>query len=166
MKYIKLYEYYKDIDPFDEEDWDEIEEDGLFITWLNANYPDKSKWNKIKEIDCQNNQLTSLIGIEQLENLKYLYINNNKLKNLKYIENLVFLKQLDCSNNELVNLDELSNLNKLEDVNCFNNKLLNIDGIKKLKLRSLYSPHNNFSFLYRRKLDLRYMNKQFTHFNY
>jgi len=31
MKYIKLYENFKDIDLFDEEDWDETENDSSFL---------------------------------------------------------------------------------------------------------------------------------------
>jgi len=46
MKYLKLYENYKEIDPFDEEDWDEVEPDGSFLYWLKENYPDESKWDR------------------------------------------------------------------------------------------------------------------------
>jgi len=50
--------------------------------WLKENYPNESKWDKITEIDCDNNQLTNLNGIESLSNLKYLDCDNNQLTKL------------------------------------------------------------------------------------
>jgi len=63
MKYIKEYNEY--VDPFDEEDWDEVEPDGTFLIWLKIKYPDESKWKDIKSINCSNQNLTDLIGIEK-----------------------------------------------------------------------------------------------------
>jgi hypothetical protein len=40
MKYLKKYEV------FDLENWDEIDEDGSFLTWLKNNYP-KDEWDNI-----------------------------------------------------------------------------------------------------------------------
>jgi len=94
MKHLKLFEEIKDIDqyyfgenkpdpidPFGEEDWDEVEPDGTFLTWLKREYPDKNSWKKIKEIDCSNNNLTSLEGIENLRNLTHLWYYNNNFSN-------------------------------------------------------------------------------------
>jgi len=36
MKHIKEYNEY--VDPFDEEDWDEVEPDGSFLSWLKIKY--------------------------------------------------------------------------------------------------------------------------------
>jgi len=47
MKYLKLYDNYNNIDPFDEEDWDEVD-DSSFLYWLKDKYPDDSKWCDIK----------------------------------------------------------------------------------------------------------------------
>jgi hypothetical protein len=44
MKYIKLYENFKNIDIFDKEDWDETEIDkNSLIYWLKQNYPNENK---------------------------------------------------------------------------------------------------------------------------
>ena len=99
MKYLKLYESFNDIDPFDEEDWDETEPDDTFLYWLKENYPDDSKWNEMTYIDCSHNQLTSLKGIENLNNLTHLYCFNNQLTSLNGIEYLKNLNYLYCSNN-------------------------------------------------------------------
>ena len=48
MKYIKEYNEY--VDPFNEEDWDEVEI-GSFLTLLKNHYPDKDTWKDIKEIN-------------------------------------------------------------------------------------------------------------------
>ena len=76
MKYIKEYNEY--VDPFDEDDWDEvepIEPDGTFLTWLKIKYPDKNKWKYIKYINCRRQNLNDLIGIEKLINLNFVYDN-------------------------------------------------------------------------------------------
>jgi Leucine-rich repeat (LRR) protein len=73
MKYLKKYEI------FDLEDWDEIDEDGTFLSWLKINYP-KNKWNNIKEIDCSDILLIDLTGIENLRNLEVLDCTYTHLK--------------------------------------------------------------------------------------
>ena len=55
-------------------------EEQLELTWL----------------DCSNNNLTSLKGIEKLTNLTGLDCSNNNLTSLKGIENLTKLEWLKC----------------------------------------------------------------------
>jgi len=162
MKYLKLYENYNELDPFDEEYWNEVEPDGSFLYWLKENHPDESKWDKITEIDCynkqltslkgienlskleflycSNNQLTSLKGIEQLTNLRRLYCSNNQLTSLKGIEKLTNLTNLSCNYNQLTSLEEIENLSNLIDLHCFNNLLTNQykDYLKTLNINELY----------------------------
>ena len=100
MKYLKLYEQFDfdENDPFGEE----IEYvKPTFLSWLKKNYPNENKWNKIKEINCSHNRLTTLEGIENLVNLKRLRCYNNQLTSLEGIENLVNLELLRCYNNQL-----------------------------------------------------------------
>ena len=52
-------------------------------------------------LDCDNNQLTSLNGIESLKNLTLLFCLNNRLTSLKGIENLKNLTFLNCWGNDL-----------------------------------------------------------------
>jgi Leucine-rich repeat (LRR) protein len=69
-------------------------------------------------LDCANNQLTSLEGIENCTKLKTLYCDNNKLISLKGIENLTKLRWLSCHNNKLISLKEIENLTQLEWMHC------------------------------------------------
>ena len=70
------------IDLFNEEDWDEVEPDYTFLTWLKNKYPDENTWKDLTMIDCTYQNLTDLIGIDKLINLEYLFCNNNKLINI------------------------------------------------------------------------------------
>ena len=97
------------IDPFNEEDWDEVEPDGKFLTWLKSKYSDESKWKNIKEIICGGQELTDLIGIDKLINLTDLHCTNNQLKELDINKN-INLETLDCYNNQLINLDTGKNV--------------------------------------------------------
>jgi len=119
MKHLKLYEQFDENDPFGEE-IEYIKQ--TFLSWLRNKYPDENTWNKITEIDCHNNQLTSLEGIENLVNLKFLYCYDNQLTSLKEIENLVNLKELYCSNNQLTSLEGIENLVSLEHLYCYDNQ--------------------------------------------
>ena len=98
MKHLKLYEQFDENDPFGEE----IEYvKPTFLSWLKENCLYENDWNKIKEINCSHNKLTSLEGIENLVNLRRLYLNGNQLTSLEGIENLVNLELLRCYNNQL-----------------------------------------------------------------
>ena len=107
MKYIKEYNEY--VDPFDEDDWDEVEPDGTFLAWLKIKYPDVSKWKDITSINCPSNNLTDLIGIDKLINLKVLYCFNNQLRELDVTKNIK-LEFLNCHHNELTELDVTKNI--------------------------------------------------------
>jgi len=132
MKYIKEYNEF-DIDPFNEDDWDEvepIEPDGTFLTWLKNKYPDKSKWKNIVRIICHKQDLTDLIGIEKLTNLRELYCEYNQLKELDISKNIK-LEYLFCHHNQLTKLD-LSNNIELKYLSC--NHLTELDLSKNIKL--------------------------------
>ena len=80
MKYIKSIENFNP-DIFGEDNWEEVDQDGSFLTWLKFNYPDESKWKDIKRINCTRQNLTNLNGIENLRNLIYLDWSFNQLTN-------------------------------------------------------------------------------------
>ena len=88
---FKLFENHLDIDPYGEEDWDDSKP---FIKWLKLHYPDENSWNKITKIDCSDNQLTSLEGIENLTKLEILYCWNNLFSD----EYKQYLKKLKIEN--------------------------------------------------------------------
>ena len=67
----------------------------------------------VTKLDCDNNQLTELKGLDKLVNLKWLSCYDNKLTGLKGLDKLVNLKVLYCDNNQLTELD-VSKLVNLE----------------------------------------------------
>jgi len=148
MKYLKLYENYNVLDPYDEEDWNEIDStiDGTFLNWLVSEYPDKTEWSYITEIDCNSNHLTDLNGIDQLIRLEMLFCENNELTSLKGVENLKYLKEISCEKNQITDISSLSNLNNLELLNISSNKLTTLNDIKNLtNITELLFSHNRIS---------------------
>jgi len=134
----------KDIDPFDEEDWNEIEEDGTFKTWVQTS----PIYNTIDTdiMFCHNSNLLSLKGIKQYKNITFLYCINNDLIDISEVEYLTELTNLDCYRNNLTSLCNFDNLTKLTKLSCGRNQLEKIDGLEKLKnLKRLSCSDNRFS---------------------
>src|SRR5574343_44698 len=101
---IKRYNQYikesrEDIDPYGEEIWEDVPR--IIEISLEQGKP----LDKITKLECSNNQLTSLEGIEKLVNLEILYCFYNQLTTLEGIEKLVNLKILYCYNNQLTSLE-------------------------------------------------------------
>lgn len=164
FKKNKYYPEYNgnELDPYGEEDWDDKNSLVKIIRNLCKPYDD------IIVLSCYHQELTSLEGIENLNNLSHLYCHSNNLTNLDGIENLNNLKDLYCYQNQLTNIDnnienlynleelscfrnQLTNLNvkslvNLKELLCFNNRLTSIEGIENLpNLRRLYCFGNRFS---------------------
>jgi hypothetical protein len=136
---------YYDIDPYGEEIWDDRK---TLYNWLIQKHPNRNTWNNIEYLDCSNNQLTSLEGIENLVNLRLLYCSNNQLTILENIENLVNLERLYCRNNQLNSLDGIENLVNLEILSCSNNQLNSLKNIENLvNLRELSCSNNQLTSL-------------------
>jgi Leucine-rich repeat (LRR) protein len=118
------------------------------MKWYNYDY---NKWVKsgcpknkiIRILDCSSNNLTTLVGIENLTNLTTLYCYNNQLSSLAGIENLTNLKELYCNKNQLSSLAEIKNLTNLTILYCNNNQLTSLKSIKNLtNLITLYCNNN------------------------
>ena len=94
--------------------------------------------SKLKQLICDNNQLTEL-DIPQNNSLEYLNCSNNKLKELS-ISNAKELKWLYCDNNELTSLTAKDN-DKLEIIVCYNNQIsqINIANNPNLTVLECYS---------------------------
>jgi len=125
----------------------------LMTTW---NINDYNKWvasgcpknDNIVKLDCDDNELDSLVGIENLTNLTILYFNNNQLNSLEGIKNLTNLIELDCSHNKLSSLVGIENLTNLTKLYCCNNQLSSLVGIENLtNLRILYCTRNQLNSL-------------------
>lgn len=111
-------------------------------TLSNNNAPIKTleatQKSKLKQLICDNNQLTEL-DIPQNNSLEYLNCSNNKLKELS-ISNAKELKWLYCDNNELTSFTAKDN-DKLEIIVCYNNQIsqINIANNPNLTVLECYS---------------------------
>ena len=112
-------------------------------TTLSTNNPpiktlEATQKSKLKQLICDNNQLTEL-DIPQNNSLEYLNCSNNKLKELS-ISNAKELKWLYCENNELTSLTAKDN-DKLEIIVCYNNQIsqINIANNPNLTVLECYS---------------------------
>jgi len=86
---------------------------GEGITYL----PDLTRFKNLKELNCSNNQLTSLPTLPQ--NLQILFCTNNQLTSLPTLPQN--LQTLYCYNNQLTSLEGLPQ--NLKELNCSNNKI-------------------------------------------
>jgi Leucine-rich repeat (LRR) protein len=98
--------------------------------------PDLSRFHNLKELNCENNGITSMptfpnlkilncnynfiISLPILLNIETLFCNNNRLTSLPLLPNL---KQLDCQGNRLTSIPSFPNLKWLQ---CTNNKITSI----------------------------------------
>ena len=112
-------------------------------TTLSTNNPpiktlEATQKSKLKQLICDNNQLTEL-DIPQNNSLEYLNCSNNKLKELS-VSNAKELKWLYCENNELTSLTAKDN-DKLEIIVCYNNQIsqINIANNPNLTVLECYS---------------------------
>ena len=91
------------------------------------------------ESDAENREhITSLKGIKQFKNLKYLYCENNLIKTLD-LSGMEKLELVDCYYNEMVSLN-VSNCPSLKWVYCYSNNIseLNISGSNNLIILQAY----------------------------
>jgi internalin A len=100
---------------------------GLELTYL----PKEIKNLKnLTWLECRNNNLQSLNGIEALKKLRHLVCCNNQLKNLNEVKNLTQLRHIVCSVNNLKKLPNLQKLTHLTNFICNYNQLKNISGLE------------------------------------
>ena len=100
-----------------------------------------SQYANLKELRCNNNNLTNLNGVPT--SIQTLNCSSNKLTSFNYLQNCSSLKTLNCSNNQISSLDNLPSQN-LESLNCSGNKFtsLAISGISTLKTLNVSSNPN------------------------
>ena len=103
-----------------------------------------SKW--LKELDCSSNRLTELdVNVNHKPNLVRVECQNNQLTSLILGENKG-LKKLNCANNQLTQLN-LNNMISLEELNCFNNQLTVLDVSDSPELTKLWLGDNHLTSL-------------------
>lgn len=114
------------------------------LTELDAEVTHKSR---LVSVECQNNQLTSLI-LGQNKLLKKLNCANNQLTQLN-LNNMISLTELNCANNQLTVLD-VSSSPDLTTLWLKNNQLtsLNLDNNPNLNFTYTDVYHSNFNNVY------------------
>ena len=104
----------------------------------------KSKW--LRELNCSKNRLTELdLDVAHKPNLERVECQNNQLTSLILGENKM-LKKLNCANNQLTQLN-LNNMISLKELNCFNNQLTVLDVSSSPELTKLWLGNNHLTSL-------------------
>ena len=103
-----------------------------------------SKW--LRELDCSKNELTKLdVDVTHKPNLERVECQNNQLTSLILGQNKL-LKKLNCAHNQLTQLN-LNNMISLKDLNCFNNQLTVLDVSDSPELTKLWLGNNHLTSL-------------------
>lgn len=104
----------------------------------------KSKW--LRELNCSKNRLTELdVDVTHKPNLVRVECQNNQLTSLILGENKM-LGKLNCANNQLTQLN-LNNMISLEELKCFNNQLTVLDVSGSPNLTKLVLKNNHLTSL-------------------
>lgn len=120
-----------------------------FKTYLVENYDvdkdgeiSKEEALNITDISCNDGNINSLEGIEQIPNLLTLVCRNNNIKNINVSNSkLVFL---DCSENPLETVN-VSSCKELETFQCNNANLIQVDLSKNAKLTFIGCSQNQLT---------------------
>ena len=103
-----------------------------------------SKW--LRELDCSKNELTKLdVDVIHKPNLVRVECQNNQLTSLILGENKM-LRKLNCANNQLTQLN-LNNMISLTELNCANNQLTVLDVSSSPNLTTLWLKNNQLTSL-------------------
>lgn len=103
-----------------------------------------SKW--LRELDCSKNELTVLdVDVTHKPNLVRVECQNNQLTSLILGQNKL-LKKLNCAHNQLTQLN-LNNMSALKELNCTNNQLTVLDVSDSPELTTLWLKNNHLTSL-------------------
>ena len=129
-------------------------------------YFSESELNGVYSIQCGNNSITSLKGIEYFTKLDYLYCSSTQVTSLDLSKNTSLitlqcwynpltsinvtgctkLRILDCPGNQISSLD-ISNNPELEQLNCYDNQLTSLDISNNPELKVLHCYNNQLESL-------------------
>lgn len=90
----------------------------------NDNEIDQYEMTLIKTLNINGSDLSNLEGIQYATYLTFLRCQNNQITDISPISNLQFLQELNCSNNLISNI---SNVPYLMSVDCSFNQLVSLD---------------------------------------
>ena len=97
----------------------------------------------LQTLQCQNNAITSLDGVEHLRRLTNLNASGNPLGDCKLIGRCTTLTRLDISRCGLEKLEGFATLHALEELNISGNALTEVSSVAKCaKLQELDASHN------------------------
>lgn len=99
----------------------------------------------VTAINCYDEGITSLDGIETFKRLRYLDCSGNRLETLDVSANTA-LTELYCYDNQLTKLD-ISENTELRELACYNNQLTALDVSKNAKLEYLMCEENRLTAL-------------------
>ena len=126
--------------------------DGTFRTYVKENFDtdgnnilSTSELAAVTEIDCSNQGISDLTGIEYFTNLTVLHCSHNQLTLLDISKN-TNLTELLCQMNQLTSLD-VSNCINLKKLRCENNQLTSLDVRNDTMLNELKCYNNQLSSL-------------------
>ena len=103
-----------------------------------------SKW--LKELDCSKNELTGLdVDVAHKPNLVRVECQNNELTSLILGENQM-LEKLNCAHNQLPQLN-LNNMSALKELNCAHNQLTQLNLKNMISLKELRCQNNQLTAL-------------------
>ncbi|MHA2038962.1 MAG: leucine-rich repeat domain-containing protein [Candidatus Hodarchaeales archaeon] len=110
---------------------DEIE---IFSELQSINYKDKrySFTSDLKLTDLGIIDISEIIGINKISNLRSLDLSHNQIKVIKGLENLIQLEFLDLSHNQITEIKGLDSLENLTNLYLSSNKIKQIKGLSKL----------------------------------
>ncbi|MGI6090936.1 MAG: leucine-rich repeat domain-containing protein [Saccharofermentanales bacterium] len=102
-----------------------------------------SELSAVTIMNCGNEQISNMTGIEHFTSLTFLVCNSNQLTELN-VSNLTNLESLWCYDNQLTGLD-VSKLTNLTDLSCFSNQLIELDVSNLTNLKILHCGSNQLS---------------------
>lgn len=97
-------------------------------------------------LDCPNQGISSLQGIEQLYGLNYVYLDENIIKDFSLLASLPNLLTLSAAENPTMDSATLASITQLEDLYIPLNNLTNLDFVENMwNLRNAYFHFNDIS---------------------
>ncbi|MHA1383869.1 MAG: leucine-rich repeat domain-containing protein [Candidatus Helarchaeota archaeon] len=99
--------------------------------------------DSITELNLYNNNISEIVGLENLTSLRVLYLSSNKITRISGLDNLVNLEELYLWGNEITKIEGLDNLINLKKLNLEQNKIQEISGLSNLVNLQELSLHDN-----------------------
>jgi ABC-2 type transport system ATP-binding protein len=97
----------------------------------------------LQTLRLDNNEITEIKGLENLTNLRSLYIGFNHLTEIKNLENLTNLEVLFLDVNEVKEIKNIEKLQKLRELNVKNNKIAEIESLENIVNLKNLNIYNN-----------------------